>query len=584
MIKTFKYLKPYLLVIIFIFILTALRSYLNLVLPNYMRDMLNDIEYYTGNQAAQRHAIWTNTLWMGLNTLGAVLLVMVSGFFEARVSSGYGKRLRSAVYQKIETFSNFEMDQFTTSSLITRTTNDIALIQGTMMLMLRMVILLPFLSIGAILMAISISPQLSTILIFSILAVFAIVGTVIVIVMPKFKIIQKLIDRLNLVTRENLSGLKVVRAYNTQTAQAQKIKTAAQDNMKMGIFVNRVNSLIWPVMGIVMALTSVGIAFFANRWGLVGNGGLTGGDLSAMIQYAMQTIMSFMMITMILMMLPRALVSAKRVMEVLECDPSIKDIEGATVIPELVIGEITFENVSFGYNDSDEKVLSNISFVAKPNQTTAIIGSTGTGKSTLINLVPRFYEPTSGRILLDGVDIRHYQQDSYLQVIGYVPQKANLFKGTISSNIAFGNENIDLPSLERAASIAQAQEFIDQLDEKYDYLINQGGSNVSGGQRQRLSIARALAKDPKIYIFDDSFSALDYKTDQKLRKALKDNVKATILIVAQRINTIRHADQIVVLDQGKIVGIGQHDELINTCSVYQEIASSQLSLEEVYNA
>lgn len=582
MIKSFKYLLPYWYLIIVIFVLVALRAWLNLELPNYMRNIVNDLQAAGLTQDERITSIWTNGGWMLLNTLVGIVFTVLSGLLESRVSSKFARDLRYKLYTKVENFSMYEMDQFTTSSLITRTTNDINQIQMTVNMLLRMVVLLPFMSIGAIMMAVAMQPTVSTVLIFSVLAVLSVVGVIVFVAFPKFKIIQRLIDRLNLVTRENLSGLRVVRAFNTQESQAQKTKDVAEETMKKNVFINRIFSAMWPLIGLIMALTSAGMAWVSYDLGLIQQGSdFTAGDLSAMIQYGMQTVMSFMMITMVIIMVPRASISAKRVMDVIDAKVLVKDPKNPIELPQDVSGEVFFENVSFKYPDADEPVLKNITFKAPAKKVTAFIGSTGSGKSTLINLIPRFYDPSEGRILIDGVDIRDYRQNDFLSWIGYVPQKGNLFKGTIEDNIAFGQENLDEAVVEKSARIAQAETFIKKLDGQYQYEISQGGTNVSGGQRQRLSIARALAKQPRIYIFDDSFSALDYKTDRKLRKDLEKNVDATVLIVAQRINTIRQADVIVVLDKGEIVGIGKHEELLNVCSVYQEIAESQLSKEEL---
>ncbi len=578
MIKSFKYLRPYWYLVILIFVLIGLRSFLNLQLPELMGNIVNQVK---PNGAQDTTIIWQNTLSMIINTVVGVILVLCSGYFESRVSAAYGQKLRSEIYKKIETFSTNEMELFQTSSLITRTTNDVTQVQQTVNMLLRMVVMLPFMSLGAVIMAYQISPQLSTVLIFAALAMFAVIITLLIVGVPRFKIIQRRLDRLNLVTRENLSGLRVVRAFDTEDVQVGKIEETARDTMKQSIFVNRILSGMMPVMTIITALASAGIAFLAVHWNLIPNS-IEAQDVSTLIQYASQTIMSFMMITMVLVMVPRAAISARRIMQVIESPTLIKDpIKPLPIEIDEVAGSIEFDHVTFKYPHADEPVLSDITFKAEAGKMTAFIGSTGSGKSTLVNLIPRFFDPTEGSILLDGVNIKSYKQNEYLKAIGYVPQKGHLFKGTIASNIAFGNEKASLDEIKEAARIAQAQSFIESFDDQYDSEINQGGSNVSGGQRQRLSIARAIVKKPKIYIFDDSFSALDYKTDQALRSALKQDVSATILVVAQRINTIKHADLIIVLDQGKVVGTGSHSDLLKTCAVYQEIASSQLSKEEL---
>lgn len=582
MFKSFRYLKPYKWTVILIFILVAIRAVLNLVLPLFLGNLIDDVASKVLTDEEKYTSLLLNGILMVVSTIGGIGIIIFSGYLESKTSSAYARDLRNALYSKVQTFSMNEVDKFTTSSLITRSTNDIQALQGTIAMLLRMAVMAPFMAVGAIVLAVMKHPTISTVLIFTILMVLGVMAAIWAIAMPKFNMIQKLIDKMNLVTRENLSGLRVVRAFNTQEIQVEKSKKIAKDTMDRNIFVNRLFTAMWPIMGFIMQLTTVGIYYVAVEFNFIGEATeFTPGDLSAMVQYGTQTLMIFMMITMILTMIPRASISAKRVMEVIDSDVSIKNLEDALIMEEEITGQIHFDNVSFQYPDSNEPVLKDITFTANPGTTTAFIGSTGSGKSTLINLVPRFYDPSSGSILVDGVDIRQFNQESYLKYIGYVPQKGNLFKGTIETNIAFGQQEINKEVVEKSAEIAQASNFINEFEHGYQSEITQGGTNVSGGQRQRLSIARALAKQPKIYIFDDSFSALDYKTDQKLRKALSDHIDATILVVAQRINTIRHADQIVVLDKGIIVGIGTHDELLKSCQVYIEIAESQLSKEEL---
>jgi len=563
-----------------VFTLVALRAFLDLLLPNLLGQIVSEglglgevvtdpnlerIFYYAG-------------LMLGA-TIISIIVTIIGGYIESKISAGFAKNLREAVYQKIEKFSLREMDHFTTSSLITRTTNDIQQLQGIVHMMLRMIILAPLLAAGAITFSIIQQPTLSMILVASITALIIMLTIVFSITMPKFQLVQKLVDKLNLRTRENLTGLRVVRAYNTQEYQASRIDEASRESMRLNIFVNRVSSVMWPFMGLIMGLTSLTIVYVGSRY-FVGLDGFTPGSLMALMQYAMRAVMAFMFMSFIFVNIPRAAISAKRIMDVLEMDIEIKDPVNPVKLAEHIKGEVEFKDVCFQYPDAQEPVLSHINFKVKPGSTTAFIGSTGSGKSTLINLIPRFYERTCGTITIDGIDIKDMTQEDLHGLIGYVPQKGILFGGSIRDNILFA-EHADPNHLDEAAKIAQAHDFIIEMEDQYDHQISQGGTNVSGGQRQRLSIARAIAKKPPIYIFDDSFSALDYKTDHKLRQMLNEHVTATKLIVAQRINTIRHADQIIVLDSGTIVGIGTHDELMKTSKVYQEIASSQLSKEEL---
>lgn len=580
MIKSLRYLKPYRLGVIFVFSMVALRAILDLVLPRILGLLVSQgIGLGESNVSPNINRIWELTFLMLGATVISIIVTIISGYVESKISAGFAKDLRKAVYKKIESFSMREMDHFTTSSLITRSTNDIQQLQGIVNSLLRMIILAPFLATGAIIFSIAESPSLSMMLIASIIALVVMIAVIFSITMPKFELMQKLVDRLNLVTRENLTGLRVVRAYNTQEFQAKRIDDAAQDSMRLNIFVNRIMSLMWPIMGLIMGGTSLAIVYFGSD--MIGINGFDPGSMMALIQYASRAIMAFMFLSFIFIMIPRASISARRIMEVLEMEVEIKDPETPAELPISFKGEIEFKDVSFQYPDAQAPVLSHINFVAKPGTTTAFIGSTGSGKSTLINLIPRFYERTSGEIKIDGIDIKDMTLEDLHALMGYVPQKGVLFSGSIKDNILFSTQEDDVKTMEEAAEIAQAKEFIDQMDDHYEHMIAQGGTNVSGGQRQRLSIARAIAKKPLIYIFDDSFSALDYRTDKKLRKLLDERIQATKLIVAQRINTIRYADQIIVLDQGTMVCKGTHHELMQSCSVYQEIASSQLSKEEL---
>ncbi len=580
MLKALKYLKPYRLGVIFVFTMVAARAILDLLLPRILGLLVNEgIGLGATTVDPNIPRIWELTFIMLGATLISILITIASGYVESKISAGFAKDLRKAVYQKIESFSLREMDHFTTSSLITRSTNDIQQLQQVVNSLLRMIILAPFLAIGAVAFSIAENPTLSMLLIASITALIVMISIIFTITMPRFQLMQKLVDRLNLVTRENLTGLRVVRAYNTQQFQAKRIDDASKASMNLNIFVNRIMSLMWPMMGLIMGGTSLAIVYFGSQ--MISENGFDPGSMMALMQYAMRAIMAFMFLSFIFIMLPRASISARRIMEVLEMDILIKDPEVEAELPNTFKGEIEFSDVCFKYPDADESVLSHINFVSKPGTTTAFIGSTGSGKSTLINLIPRFYEVTCGKITIDGIDIRELKQETLHKLMGYVPQKGVLFSGTIKDNILFSMQEDDETIMKEASEIAQASEFIESMEGQYEHQIAQGGTNVSGGQRQRLSIARAIAKNPIIYIFDDSFSALDYKTDQTLRKKLNEKIQATKLIVAQRINTIRHADQIIVLDKGTMVCKGTHQELMKSCDVYQEIASSQLSKEEL---
>jgi len=522
----------------------------------------------------------------GAKMIGIALLIVAVSiaviFFGSRLAARLAKTLRTKVFEKVVRFSKSEMKKFGTSSLITRTTNDIVQIQQVVVMLMRVVFYAPIIAIGGILKTTSADNSMLWIIIIAVAALFFIVGTLFIIVMPKFKIFQSLIDKLNLVSREILSGIPVIRAFSNERHEEKRFDDANKTLTKVNLFVNRTMSLMMPLMMLLMNVVSIAIVWFGAKG--VDIGTIQVGDIMAYIQYTMQIIMSFLMISMISIMLPRASVSAKRIIEIIETDSSIKEPEIAKKIDNSKKGIVEFRNVCFRYPDANEDVITDVNFVANPGETIAFIGSTGSGKSTLINLIPRFYDVTEGTILIDGIDIRNIKLKTLRDKIGYVPQKGILFSGTIESNIKYGNDDITDKKMIEAANIAQAKDFIETKKDKYSSIIAQGGTNVSGGQRQRLSIARAIATDPEIYIFDDSFSALDFKTDAKLRKELKKVTKnSTVFIVAQRISTIMHADKIVVLDEGKVAGIGTHKELINSCNVYKEIALSQLSEEEINN-
>lgn len=517
---------------------------------------------------------------LSLAALGMLASILV-GLMASRVAASVGREARGKVFHKVVGFSNNEFDTFSTASLITRSTNDIQQIQILSVMILRMVLYAPIIAAGGIWKVFNTNVDMSWIIGLAVGLIFAIVIVLFLVVMPKFKIVQKMVDRLNLVSREILTGLQVIRAFHTEEHEEKRFDKANIDLTKLNLFVNRAMTFMMPAMMLIMNGISVLIVW--NGAHSVSDGTMQVGDMMAFIQYTMQIIMAFLMICMISVMLPRAAVSAERVDEVLQSNTLILDPDQPEEIEDCR-GEITFEHVSFRYPGAEEDALEDLNFTAKPGQTTAIIGSTGCGKSTLVNLIPRFYDVTEGRILLDGHDIRNITQHNLRSELGYVPQKGVLFSGDIASNILYGNPEATDEEMQEAAEIAQATEFIENKKKKYNSSISQGGANVSGGQKQRLSIARAVAKHPKVYIFDDSFSALDYKTDVAVRNALKKKTKdSTVIIVAQRISTILHAEQIIVLDDGKIAGIGTHRELLKNCDAYYQIASSQLSEKELEN-
>jgi len=512
-------------------------------------------------------------------TLLMAAAAIAAGFLAARIGAKVGMELRGKVFKKVVTFTNREMDQFSTASLITRSTNDIQQVQMVSTMMLRMLIYAPILGIGGVIHVLNTGAGMEWIILVAVVTILVFVGILMKIAMPKFKQMQQKVDGLNLISREILTGLMVIRAFVREDVEEERFDDANKDLTKTMLFTNRVMTFMMPVMMLLMNGLSVLIVWVAaNR---IDAGVMQVGTMTAFITYTMQIVMAFLVICMFSIMLPRAGVAANRIEEVLDTEVLVQDTEGAGELTD-VKGYVEFHHVDFKYPGAEECVLEDIDFTAEPGKTTAIIGSTGCGKSTLIQLIPRFYDVTNGRITIDGTDIREVTQESLRNQIGLVPQKGILFSGTIASNLRFGKEDATEAELEKAAEIAQATEFINEKSEKYDSSIAQGGSNVSGGQKQRLSIARAIAKNPKIYIFDDSFSALDFKTDAALRKALGDNVKdSTVIIVAQRISTILHADQILVLDDGRIVGKGTHESLLKDCEVYQQIARSQLSEQEI---
>ena len=527
------------------------------------------------------YVLLTGAKMLGLALLSMLLTVLV-GFIASRVAASLGKELRGRVFRKVVSFSHAELDRFSTASLITRSTNDIQQIQMLFVMLLRIVFYAPIIGIGGVIKVLNTNTSMAWIIAVAVMAVLTLVIVLFAVAMPRFKIMQKLVDKVNLVTREILTGLPVIRAFSTQKHEEERFDKANKDLTRTNLFVNRVMTTMMPMMMLIM--NGITVLIMWNGAHGVDAGSMQVGDLMAFMQYTMQIVMAFLMISMFSIMLPRASVSAGRIEEVLQTEPVIRDPEQTVSFDDAKRGLVEFKNVSFRYPGAEENVLENISFTAKPSETTAFIGSTGSGKSTLINLIPRFYDITEGELLVDGADVRRVSQHDLRAKIGYVPQKGVLFSGTIASNLRYGNNDASQEELDKAAQIAQAADFIGEKPDGFDSEISQGGTNVSGGQKQRLSIARAIAIHPEIYIFDDSFSALDYKTDVALRKALKEETAgSTVLIVAQRISTILHAEQIIVLDEGKIVGKGTHKELLKTCEVYQQIAMSQLSKEELGN-
>ena len=521
----------------------------------------------------------------GLKMLGISFIIMASAIsimcLSARVAAKLAKTLREKTFKKVLKFSNKEFSEYSTASLITRSTNDIQQIQGLIAILFRVLVYAPIIGIGGFLRVLSQSDNsMAWIIGVAILAILFVVATLFIIAMPRFKKLQELIDKLNLVAREILTGLSVIRAFNTEKKEEKRFDKANVDLTKTNLFVNRAMSFMMPTLMLIMNAISLLIVWVGAHG--IDNGTMQVGNMMAFIQYTMQIVMSFLMISMVSIMLPRASVSANRINEILETEEAIQESKEPKKLDASKKGLVEFKNVSFRYPDSDEEVLSDITFTAKPGETTAIIGSTGSGKSTIVNLIPRFYDITSGNLLIDGVDIKEISNKDLRKIVGFVPQKGILFSGTIESNIKYGNPNMSDEQMIEAAQIAQATEFIDSKPEKYKEPIAQGGSNVSGGQKQRLSIARAIAIDPEILVFDDSFSALDFKTDSTLRAELAKKTKdKTVIIVAQRINTILNADQIIVLEDGKIVGKGTHEELIKNNETYKQIALSQLSEEEL---
>lgn len=583
--KVFRYIRPWQYVSALVILgLVYVQVTLDLKLPDYFSDIVALV--LTGGTGAQ---IWDIGKTMLLVCLGSTACIIGVGFLSSLIGAGFSRDLRHGVFTKVQTFSMKEINSFSTASLITRSTNDITQIQNTVIMTLRMAVTAPIMGIKAVIKIVDKSSQLSWITVVAMVLLLAIILIMFFLVVPKFTKIQRLTDKLNNVTRENLTGLRVVRAYNAEGYQEEKSEKANDELTNTHLFTSRILSILGPSMNLIMMGVSLAISWIGAY--LINGSMLELPVLTAFTNYAMQVLSSFMMLTMIFVFLPRGIVSMKRVNQILSTDSSIVDGKG-TVDKinnlflledgeqiELESGAVEFRDVSFKYPDASDYVLQNVSFKVKQGETIAFIGSTGSGKSTLINLVPRFYDVTDGEILINGVNIKDYKLEDLHDIIGYVPQKGTLFSGSVESNLKYGNESISNEEMGEFINISQSK-FVNKLDGGLDYLVSQGATNLSGGQKQRLSIARALIKKPQIYIYDDSFSALDYKTDKQLRKALK-KLNGTNLIVAQRIGTIMDADQIIVLDEGKVVGKGTHKELLESCKVYQEIAYSQLNKEEL---
>lgn len=569
-----KYLKVYWWAIILLVACVIGQTYTTLALPDFTARIVNE-----GIVGLDRDAIYRNGIQMLLISLiGGTFMVGV-GLLASRIATGFVMRVRGDVFSKVERFSLQEFNHFSTASLITRCTNDMQQIQMVMVILLRIALMAPIMAVWAIFKAYRLAPSMTWIIAAAIASIVIMIAVMFTLAMPRFKLLQKLVDRLNLVTREILTGLRVVRAFNKEQVEEEKFLLVNTELTDVNLFVNRLLAVLQPVLLLVLNLTSVAIVWVGATQ--IDRGNLEIGNMLAYMQYAMQAILAFLMISIIFIMVPRAAVSATRVVEVLNTPITIMDPENPASGVREGPGQVTFEGVSFQYPGAEVPALQNVSFQASPGEFTAIIGSTGSGKSTLVNLLPRFHDVTSGRILIDGIDVRDMKLEDLYSKFGYVPQKTTLFSGTVASNLRYGAPNNSDAEMRQSATIAQA-DFIDQLENQYDHPISQGGANLSGGQKQRVSIARAIARDPEIYIFDDSFSALDFGTESRLRAALRDVTgESTLIVVAQRVSSIMQADRILALDQGQIVCQGTHSELLQTCTVYQEIASSQLSADEL---
>jgi len=576
MFKIYRDLKPFWLMLMSALVLIALQVMSDLYLPTIMSNIINngimkippDVPY-----------IWSTGGFMLLIAFGGVICAVLASFFGSKTAIGLGRILRNKVFNRVESFSLHEFDKFGASTLITRTTNDIIQIQTVTILIITMMVRSPIMFVGGIIMAYSKDVWLTRILVFALPAIAIVIGLAIIFVMPLFKQVQAKLDKINLVLRENLTGMRVIRAFNRIDHEKTRFQKANQDITHTYITVNRIMAFLMPMMMLIMNVVMVCILWFGSK--RIGAGDMNLGALFAFTQYAMQIMFSLLMFTMMFIMVPRAQAAAERVNQVLETEPGIVDAE-QTNHADVERGHVEFKNVTFSYHGAEEPAISNISFSAKPGETTAIIGSTGSGKTTLVNLIPRFYDTDSGDVLVDGVSVKEMSQQELRHKIGFVPQKAILFTGTITENLRYGKDDASDEEIRYAAQVAQATDFIGEMSEGYDTILSEGGLNLSGGQKQRISIARALVRRPEIYIFDDTFSALDFKTDANLRAALrKETADATVIIVAQRVGTVMDADRIIVLDEGTVVGIGTHKELMISCDIYREIVSSQLSEEEL---
>ncbi len=574
MIKLLRFMKPYRTLLTVVLVLAFAQSLANLYLPTLMADIVTN-----GILTRDSDYIWRTGGVMLLVTFGGTIAAVIGSFFGARVATGFGKIIRGELFNRVTQFSLQEFDQVSTASLITRTTNDTTQVQQVLIMALTFLITAPMTLIIGIILAVRLDATLSLIFVVVIPVLVAVIVFLLTRAIPLFRVMQAKLDKLNLILDEGLTGVRVVRAFDRVRHEEARFDEANYDLTNVAIRVNRMIASLMPVMMLVVNVSSIAILWFGGH--RIASGDMPPGDLFAFLNYALQILFSLLLVSMLFIMLPRAAASADRINEVLAVVPRINDVERAKLAEEQR-GYVAFQDVTFSYPGAEEPALSNISFSAKPGQVTAIIGGTGSGKSTLVSLLPRFYDVDSGAILVDGVDVRDMTQGHLRGKIGFVPQKAVLFSGTIDQNIRYGKEDASDEEVQHAAQVAQATEFISEMPDGFNAAIAQGGTNVSGGQKQRLSIARALVRKPEIYVFDDSFSALDYKTDSKLRAALKkETTDATVLIVSQRVSTVMDADQIIVLDEGRVAGIGPHTELMRTCDVYREIVSSQLSIEEI---